>query len=231
MLNKVLHYADTTLVLGHRLSEWCGHAPMLEEELALANMGLDLIGQARSYYTYAAELEGKGRSEDDLCFLRGVGDYKNLLLVEQPRGDFAFTYVRQLAYAIYALAGHKKMLTSQDATLAAISAKAEKEMAYHVRHSAEWVIRLGQGTDVSHAKAQEALEEVWPFVGEMFEEDADLRPAWNAAFNKIVQQAGLKLPSSTWSQTGGRVGNHSEHLGHLLAELQYMQRAYPGAKW
>jgi ring-1,2-phenylacetyl-CoA epoxidase subunit PaaC len=235
LFERVLHLADTTLVLGHRLSEWCGHAPMLEEELALANMGLDLIGQARSYYAYAGEIEGKGRDEDALCFLRDVGDYRNLLLVEQPKGDFAFTMARQLAYAAFALAFHQNMRGCGDETLAAISAKAEKEMAYHLRHSAEWVIRLGQGTAVSHAKMQEAIDEVWPFVGEMFEEDGfgaeKLRAAWQSEMAKILHQATLKMPTNSWAQSGGRVGNHSEHLGHLLAELQYMQRSYPHATW
>ncbi len=241
-----LRLADTALVLGHRLSEWCGHAPVLEEELALANMGLDLIGQARSLYSYAGEVEGRGRGEDALAYLRDTGDYRNILLVEQPNGDFALTMVRQLFYAAFAHPFFETMAQSRDATLAAIAAKSARELAYHVRHAGEWVIRLGDGTEESHRRAQDAVDELWPYTGEMFETDeidraliatgvavdpAPIRPTWERTVTDILAEAVLTAPRRGWMQSGGRSGRHSEHLGHLLAELQFMQRAYPGATW
>ena len=241
-----LRRADDALILGHRLSEWCGHAPMLEEDMALANMGLDLLGQARELYTYAARVEGNGNDEDKFAYLRDVRQYRNLLLVEQPNGDFARTMVRQFFYAVFADLYWRAMVKSQDATLAAIAAKSEKESAYHVRHSSEWMVRLGDGTEQSHARAQTAIDDLWGFTGEMFETDeaervlidadiaADpvtLRPSWLKMISEIVSQATLTLPKSGWMQQGGRSGRHSEHLGHLLSELQSMQRTFPGATW
>lgn len=246
LLHYTLRLADNALVLGHRLSEWIGHAPVLEEELALGNMGLDLIGQARSLYGYAGEIEGKGRDEDALAYLRDAVSYRNILLVEQPNGDFAATMMRQLMYAAFAHPFMAALARSQDATLAAIAAKAEKEMAYHVRHSAEWVIRLGDGTEESRARAQAAVDELWPFAGEMFETDgvereliaagiaADpmpLKAEWERTMTRVLDEALLARPRDGWMQTGGRAGRHTEHLGHLLADLQYMQRTYPGATW
>src|ERR1043166_4584625 len=166
-----LRLADDALVLGHRLSEWCGHAPVLEEDLALGNVALDLIGQARSLYTYAGEVEGKGRDEDALAYRRDAGEYRNVLLVEQPNGDFAVTILRQLLYAAFAHPYFEALTRSKDATLAAVAAKSVKELAYHVRHAGEWTIRLGDGTEESHRRAQEALDELWPYTGEMFEID------------------------------------------------------------
>ncbi len=246
LLRAILRRADDALVLGHRLSEWCGHAPMMEEDMALSNMALDLIGQARALYTYAGEVEGVGRDEDVYAYLRDVTAYGNLLLVEQPNGDFARTIVRQLLFSAFIDPYWRQMMRSTDATLAAIAAKAEKESAYHLRHSAEWVIRLGDGTPESHQRAQRALDDLWPFTGEMFTVDAAertligagilpdpaaLRDEWHATLARVVEQATLKLPADGWMQAGGRDGRHGEHLGHLLAELQYMQRAYPGARW
>ncbi|MCZ7657576.1 MAG: phenylacetate-CoA oxygenase subunit PaaC [Xanthobacteraceae bacterium] len=246
LFTYTLRLADTALILGHRLSEWVGHAPVLEEDLAFGNMGLDLIGQARALYTYAGEVEDRGRDEDQLAYLRDAGEYKNLLLVEQPNGDFAVTMMRQLLYAAYAAPFHGALARSRDATLAAIAAKAEKEMAYHLRHSAEWIIRLGDGTAESHRRAQDALDELTPYAGEMFEVDgieralieagiavdpATIRPAFERTLDEVLAEATLTRPAGGFSQTGGRSGRHSEHLGYILADLQFLQRAYPGATW
>jgi len=241
-----LRRADDALILGHRLSEWCGHAPMLEEDMALANMGLDLLGQARELYSYAAKVEGKGNDEDKFAYLRDVRQYRNLLLLEQPNGDFARTMVRQFFYAAFADLYWRAMMRSSDTTLAAIAAKSEKEMAYHLRHSSEWIVRIGDGTEESHARAQTAIDDLWAYTGEMFAVDgseraladvgivvdpAGLRAAWLKTVTDVVREATLALPNSNWMQQGGRSGRHSEHLGHLLSELQSMQRTFPGATW
>jgi len=241
-----LRRADDALILGHRLSEWCGHAPMLEEDMALSNMALDLLGQARELYSYAARVEGRDNDEDTLAYLRDVRQYRNLLLVEQPNGDFAHTMVRQLFYSVFADLYWRAMMTSNDATLAAIAAKSEKESAYHVRHSCEWIIRLGDGTEESHARAQSAIGDLWAFTGEMFAiDDAErglidkgaaidptsLLPQWRMMVSRVVKDATLVLPENGWMQQGGRSGRHSEHLGHLLSELQHMQRTFPGVTW
>jgi ring-1,2-phenylacetyl-CoA epoxidase subunit PaaC len=238
--------ADTALINGHRLSEWCGHAPVLEEELALANLALDLIGQARSLYAYAGEIEGKGRDEDALAYLRDVTAYRNLLIVERPNGDFATTIVRQFLLSAFMHPFWEAMAGSTDATLAAIAAKAEKEIAYHLRHCGEWTARLGDGTEESHRRMEEALAEEWPYTGELFEMDeverglmacgvaADptrLKGRFDATIDRVLAEATLARPHDGWMQTGGRLGRHSEHLGHVLAELQYLQRTYPGATW
>src|SRR5882672_2246054 len=241
-----LRRADDALILGHRLSEWCGHAPMMEEDMALSNIALDLIGQARELYSYAAKVEGKGNDEDKFAYLRDVRQYRNLLLLEQPNGDFAHTMVRQFFYAAFADLNWRAMMNSSDATLAAIAAKSEKESAYHLRHSSEWIVRLGDGTEESHARAQGAIDDLWAFTGEMFQVDASERalidagtavdPAtlhaqWLKTVSDVVSEATLALPKSDWMQPGGRNGRHSEHLGHLLSELQSMQRTFPGATW
>jgi len=246
LFDYTLRLADTSLVLGHRLSEWCGHGPMLEEDIALANLGLDLVGQARSLYTYAGEVEGKGRDEDALAYLRDVYDFKNILLVEQPNGDFAATMVRQLLFSAFMHPFWFEMRMSRDATLAAIAAKSEKELAYHLRHSGEWVIRLGDGTAESKRRTEAALDTIWPFTGEMFESDpadqdlieagiaVDLttfRGIWTKTVDDVLERAGLARPDDGWMQTGGRIGRHSEHLGFILADMQFLQRAYPGAAW
>lgn len=241
-----LRRADDALILGHRVSEWCGHAPMLEEDMALANMGLDLIGQARELYTYAAKVEGAGNDEDKLAYLRDVRQYRNLLLVEQPNGDFARTIVRQFFYSAFADPYWRAMMKSKDETLAAIAAKSEKESAYHLRHTSEWMIRLGDGTEESHRRAQTAIDDLWAFTGELFhadQSDADLissgiaidpetlRGVWVETVSNVMGVATLKRPASDWMQKGGRIGNHTEHLGHLLSDLQSMQRTFPNATW
>ena len=241
-----LRRADDALILGHRLSEWCGHAPMMEEDMALSNIALDLIGQARELYTYAAKVEGKDNDEDKLAYLRDVRQYRNLLLVEQPNGDFAQTLVRQFFYSAFADLYWRAMMASHDTTLAAIAAKSEKESAYHLRHASEWIIRLGDGTEASHARAQAAIDHLWAFTGEMFVVDADerglihagiaidpdvLRGRWLKTVSDVIGEATLTLPQNNWMQQGGRTGRHSEHLGHLLSELQSMQRTFPGLTW
>jgi ring-1,2-phenylacetyl-CoA epoxidase subunit PaaC len=242
----VLALADDALVLGHRLSEWSGRAPMLEEDIALSNLGLDLIGQARLFYAYAGEIEGAGRDEDALAYLRDEHAYANLLIAEQPNGDFAGTMVRHLLYSAFVHPYFQSMQQSKDARLAAIAAKAVKEMAYHVRHSAEWVIRLGDGTEESHARTQTALDDLWMYTGEMFDvadgeralvgsgiapDRAAVKPAWDTTIDRVLAEATLKRPADRWMQTGGRAGRHGEHLGRLLAEMQVLHRAHPGAKW
>ncbi|MDE2331362.1 MAG: phenylacetate-CoA oxygenase subunit PaaC [Bradyrhizobium sp.] len=241
-----LRRADDALILGHRLSEWCGHAPMLEEDMALANMGLDLLGQARELYGYAAKVEGRSNDEDRFAYLRDVRQYRNLLLVEQPNGDFARTMVRQFFYAVFADLYWRGMMRSSDTTMAAIAARSEKESAYHVRHSSEWIVRLGDGTEESHRRAQAAIDDLWAYTGEMFAVDdsergliergiaidpAALRAPWLKTIAAVVGEATLALPGNDWMQKGGRGGRHSEHLGHLLSELQSMQRSFPGATW
>ena len=241
-----LRRADDALILGHRLSEWCGHAPMLEEEMALSNMGLDLLGQARELYSYAGKVEGKGNDEDRLAYLRDVRQYRNLLLLEQPNGDFARTMVRQFFYSVFADLYWRAMMKSGDATFAAIAAKSEKESAYHVRHSSEWIVRLGDGTEESHRRAQMAIDDLWAFTDEMFAVDDSerglidagiavdpetLRAPWLKTITAVIAEATLTLPKNDWAQQGGRSGRHSEHLGHLLSELQSMQRTFPGATW
>jgi ring-1,2-phenylacetyl-CoA epoxidase subunit PaaC len=241
-----LRRADDALILGHRLSEWCGHAPAMEEDMALANMGLDLLGQARELYSYAAEVEGKGNDADKFAYLRDVRQYRNLLLLEQPNGDFARTMARQFFYAAFADLYWRAMMKSTDPTLAAIAAKSEKESAYHLRHSSEWIVRLGDGTEESHTRAQTAIDDLWAYTGEMFAvDDAEralidagiaidplsLQAQWLITVTDVVDEATLALPKSDWMQQGGRNGRHSEHLGHLLSELQSMQRTFPGATW
>jgi ring-1,2-phenylacetyl-CoA epoxidase subunit PaaC len=246
LFDYTLRLADNALILGHRLSECCGHAPVLEEDLALPNMALDLIGQARALYTYAGQVEGKGRDEDSLAYLRDAVEYRNVLLVEQPNGDFATTILRHLLYAAFAHPYYEALAHSKDATLAGIAAKAVKEMAYHLRHASEWTIRLGDGTDESHRRVQDALDQLWPYTGELFEIDqveralieagvaadpAKVRPAWERTIKDALNEATLSRPRDAWMQTGGRAGRHSEHLGFILAELQFLQRSYPGATW
>ena len=242
----LLRRADDALILGHRLSEWCGHAPMLEEDMALANMALDLIGQARSLYAYAAEVEGQGSDENALAYLRREDAYRHLLLVEQPNGDFAQTILRQFLYSAFADPFWRATMASTDSTLAAVAAKAEKEMAYHLRHSAEWVVRLADSTPEARRRIEAALSRLWRYTGEMFEVDdaerglidkgvavdpATLAAGWRETVEQVFARATLAVPRDGWMQTGGRQGRHSEHLGHLLSELQYMQRAFPDATW
>ncbi len=241
-----MRLGDDALVLGQRLSEWCGHAPMLEVDLALANMGLDLLGQAQHFLAYAGALEGKDRDADQLAFHRDVLDFKNCLLVEQPNGDFAQTMARQFLFSTW----HELLLTaltqSNDATLAAVAAKGVKEVSYHARFASEWVVRLGDGTGESHARMVAGLDWMWRFVDELFIDDlidetvvamgagvskASLREAWDARIDATLAESGLERPAARRGVTGGRHGRHSEHLGHMLAEMQFLPRAYPDAVW
>jgi ring-1,2-phenylacetyl-CoA epoxidase subunit PaaC len=246
LVTLLVRLADDHLVLGHRLSEWCGHAPMLEEDLAMPNMALDLIGQARALYAYAAEIEGRGRSEDDFAYLRREREYLNCLLVERPNGDFAQTMLRQLYVAAYMEPFWKAAASSSDATLAGIAAKAVKEVAYHIRHAGEWVVRLGDGTEESRRRMEAAVEELAPYIDELFEDDAvtaaaaeagiapqpsSLRPAFDRIVGPIFAEAGLTFVTPPYSQRGGRKGMHGEAMGFLLADLQHIQRTYPGATW
>lgn len=246
LFDAVIALADDALILGHRLSEWSGKAPTLEEDLALSNLALDLIGQARLLYSYAGEIEGAGRDEDALAYLRDEADFRNVLLVEQPNGDFAATMMRQLFFAAFAHPYYQQLARSSDPRLAEIGAKAAKEMAYHARHAAEWIIRLGDGTEESHARALDALDQLWGYRGELLTmseseralaakgvlpDRAALQPIWEATIARVLDEATLPVPSPRYAQQGGRSGRHSEHLGHLLAEMQVLARAHPGAKW
>ncbi len=254
LFDYLLRLADTDLVLAQRLGEWVGKGPVLEEDIALTNVGLDLIGQARLWYAYAGEVESRyarpGRSEDQLAFLRDGDAYRNLQLVEQPNGNYADTIARQFYFDAWHLRVLDALATSPDARIAEVAAKAVKEVAYHVERSAEWVVRLGDGTDVSHARMQAALDDLWPYTGEMFAVDAveqvliddgtaadarTLHEPWQAAIAIVVAEATLTLPAGPWMQgggnRGGKQGVHTEHLGRLLAEMQFLQRAYPGATW
>jgi ring-1,2-phenylacetyl-CoA epoxidase subunit PaaC len=241
-----LRIADDSLILGHRVSEWCGHGPILEEDIALTNIALDLIGQATSLLEYAAKVEGKGRSADDLAFLRYEKEYTNALLVEQPNGDFGKTIVRQWLFDTFRLFFYDALRHSADEQLAAIAEKSLKETKYHCKHSSEWVIRLGDGTEESHARTQAAIDALWRFADELFYQDevdweliasgvaadlSQLRAPFMERIQQVLTEATLRLPENNWTQKGGRTGNHSEHLGYLLAEMQYMQRTYPGMEW
>ncbi len=241
-----LGLGDNALILGQRLAEWSSKAPSLEVDIALSNHALDLFGQASMLYTYAAEVEGQGRDEDALAFLRDVSDFRNVLLVEQPNGDFADTIVRHVLYTAFAVEQYDRLAVSADARLAAIGAKAVRELSYHLRHTGEWLVRLGDGTDESHQRAQKGLDNLWAYTGELFEcgpeiagivdagigpDPAELKPAWDKTLDGILDRATLTRPADGWMQTGGLEGRHSEHLGFMLADMQFMQRAYPGAKW
>lgn len=242
----LLRIADDHLILGHRLSEWCGHAPMLEEDLAMPNIALDLIGQARALYAYAAQIDDKDRTEDDIAFLRLEKDYHNILMVERPNGDFGHTMMRQYLFSSFMVLFWEQAQNSRDDTLAAIAGKAQKEAQYHVRHCAEWVIRLGDGTDESHARMVTAHDALCPYIGELFEVDnvaeagiaagiipkvSDLRKAWTTNVSSVFEQATLTPVFDHFPQTGGRIGEHTEDMGFLLAQLQFMQRSYPGMSW
>lgn len=246
LLALLIRLGDDHLILGHRLSEWCGHAPMLEEDLALPNMALDLLGTARMCYGYAAEIEGGGKTEDDYAFLRDGTAFRHILMVEQPNGDFAYTILRQFFFAAFMHPFWQEMTGSADQQLAAHAQKAVKELAYHIRHAGEWVIRLGDGTPESARRMGDALDALSPYVGELFETDsismaltkagilADMK-AVQSQFHTTVAQTfrAATLPdyAPEFAHSGGRRGRHTEHLGHLLAELQFMQRAYPGQSW
>lgn len=241
-----LRLGDDALILAHRLGEWAARAPELEEDVALTNIGLDLLGQARALLTYAGEVEGAGRGEDDLAYLRDERDFTNLQIVEHPNGDFAVTIARQLLFSAYQLAMYAELTQSADSTLAAVAGKAVKEVAYHRDHAVQWTLRLGDGTDQSHRRMQAALDRLWPFVDEMFEVDAllrrlaaagiavdvaALRPEWDRFVGGVLAEATLDLPESVWRAAGGRRGVHTEAFGYLLAEMQHLHRSHPGARW
>lgn len=247
LFDYLLRLGDNTLILGHRVSEWCGHAPVLEEDIALANTALDLIGQTQMWLGLAAQVEDAGRSADDLAMLRDVWDFRNLLLVEQPNGDFGQTMMRQCLFDTFHFELLTDLTTASDDRIAAIAAKALKEVTYHLDRSSETVIGLGDGTEESHTRMQAALDLLWPYVGEMFTADAidtqmhaagiapdlsTLRARFDTRIDKILTEATLTRPDSAFAQSGGKTGfRHSEHLGHLLTQMQWLQRAYPGASW
>ena len=234
LVQYTLRLADNALVLGHRLSEWCGHAPMLEEDIALANIALDLIGQARSLYAYAAAVEGEGRDEDALAYLRDAGEYRNVLLVEQPNGDFAQTIARQFLFSNWQELLMKEIAAAADPRLSAIGAKAVKEIAYHAKFASAWVVRLGDGTRESRARMIAGLDWMWRFVDELFDPKVgtpSLRAEWDMRIARTLAEARLEVPRPRRGVLGGRAGHHSEYLGHLLTEMQFLQRAYPGATW
>jgi ring-1,2-phenylacetyl-CoA epoxidase subunit PaaC len=237
---------DDALILAQRMAEWVASAPQIEEDVALANIGLDLLGQARSLLGYAGQVEGRGRDEDDLAFLRDEREFRNLQIVELPNGDFGVTIARLLLFATYQHLLYRGLAAGADATLAAIAAKAVKEVDYHVDHARSWVVRLGDGTAESHERMQAGLAAMWPYVAEMFTPDpqvdrlvvtgvavdvAALRPEWDARIGAVLAEAALDVPEPGWTARGGRRGLHTEHLGHLLATLQYLHRSHPGASW
>ena len=269
LLDYTIQLADNALIFGHRVSEWCGHGPILEQDIALTNTSLDHLGRARSLYQYAADqfnglpvedkknyftsvaiqniaAAGENITEDDLAYLRDGWDFKNVLLVEQPNNDWAYTIARSFFYDAFNFLFFTELVKSKDVTLAAIAEKSLKEVTYHLRWSSEWIIRLGDGTDESHSRMQKAVDDYWAFTGELFiMNDTDramqlqgigpdldqLKPRWMEKISEIFDEATIAMPAGAWSQQGGKEGRHSEHLGYILTELQYVQRAYPGMKW
>jgi ring-1,2-phenylacetyl-CoA epoxidase subunit PaaC len=246
LVEYVLRLGDDRLVLGHRLSEWCGHGPILEEDIAVANLALDLIGQATMFLGLAGELEGKGRDADALAFFRDSTAFRNALLVELPRGDFGVTMVRQMLFDAYSVVQLDALAACGHPDLAAIAAKSLKEAKYHLRHSSEWVVRLGDGTEESHRRVQEALDGLWRYTGELFQRDeideavaahgiavdADAaRARWEAIVHEVLRRATLEVTPVKLTASGGRRGRHTEHLGHMLAVMQSVARAHPGATW
>jgi ring-1,2-phenylacetyl-CoA epoxidase subunit PaaC len=246
LFEYILRIGDDSLILGHRMSEWCGHGPILEEDIAMTNISLDLIGQATTLLAYAGQVEGKGRNEDALAFLRFDRDYHNLLLVEQPNGDFGMTMMRQFLFDAFRKPYYERLQFSTNKQLAAIAEKSLKETKYHLKHSSEWVIRLGDGTDESHSRIQDSLNTLWRYTSELFysdEVDVEMQKAgvapnmsevfedWKKTVNAVLDEATIQIPTNNWKQEGGRKGMHSEHFGYILTELQYMQRAYPNMEW
>jgi ring-1,2-phenylacetyl-CoA epoxidase subunit PaaC len=246
LLAYVLRLADNALILGQRMVELVAAYPELEEELANANFALDYIGQARMFYTYAGELEGKDRSEDDFAFLRDENEYRNLLLIEQPNGHFGDSIAKLVLFEVFYLLQLEALVHCSDQRVTEIAARAEKEIRYHLRHNSQWLIRLGDGTELSHERAQEAIDKLWRFTGEMFAADEvdnvfenefdgpdlfRIRETWRDNVAGILEKATLAMPDDDWMASGGKAGRHSEHLGYMIAEMQYLQRAHPGATW
>lgn len=246
LIDYTLHLADNALILGQKNAAWCGHGPVLEQDIAITNISLDLIGQSRNLYQYAAALTGNGATEDSLAYLRKEREFKNCLLVEQPNGDWAKTILRQFFFSVYQYLLYGKLQYCKDEQLAAIAAKAIKEVAYHLRWSSEWVIRLGDGTPESHNRMTSAITELWQYSGELFKmadyesalikddmavDLAALKDEWTKRTTAICAEATLVVPEKIFMQTGGKEGIHSEHMGFILSDLQFMQRAYPNCEW
>ena len=246
LYNYILGVADNSLILGQRMGELCGHGPSLETDIACTNVSLDLFGQVRSYFQYVAELAGEDKTEDDIAFLRREREYKNVLLVEQPNTDFAYTIVRQFLFDVYHLMFLQELQSSKDDTLKAIAKKSIKEVSYHERFSTDWVIRLGDGTAESKERIQNAINSLWTYTDELFHQtEADkamvetgvgvdvttLKEAYYTKVTSVLEKATIETPESKWFQKGGKNGVHTEHLGYLLADMQYMQRTYPGMEW
>jgi len=246
LIKYILHLADNNLILGQRNAEWCGHGPVLEQDIALTNISLDLIGQARLLYQYAAELKGGESTEDTLAYLRTEREYLNVLLVEQPNGNWGDTIMRQFLYDAFNYFNYKALETSSDTQLAAIAAKSIKEVSYHLRFSSEWVVRLGDGTEESRDKMISAVNDLWKYTGEMFQATSyensikgagispdlgDIHSKWEEKVKEVLVEATIPVPSSPWMQNGGKKGIHSEHMGFILTELQYVQRTYPNLQW
>ena len=249
LVDYTLYLADSSLIMGHRLSEWTGHGPMIEQDIAITNIALDLIGQARNFYQYAAELindhNDKKVTEDDLAYLRDANEFKNLLITELPNGDWAKTICKVFFFSVWQFYFYQKMVYSKDKQLAAIAEKSLKEVTYHVKWSSDWVTRLGDGTEESKRRIEKAIEDLWPYTGEMFvpaDFEVDLKNSvlidvssikndWLEKVTSFFKEATLDIPGESWMQSGGKNGIHTEHLGYILAELQFMQRAYPGLEW
>lgn len=246
LFNYTLRLGDTSLILAQRLSEWTGHGPFLEEDLALTNIALDIFGRAKSLLEYAAKVEGKNRTEDQLAFFRNDREYFNLLITEQPNGDYAKTIIRQAMIDCFDLLFYTALSKSKDETLSGIAAKSIKEITYHKRHSFSWVIRFGNGTEESLTRLQNGFDEIWPFTEELFDMTADdetlikeniavdlksLKPQWEKEIFELLEKANIKLPEAVFMQHGSRKGLHSEHLSYILAEMQSIPRMHPTAKW
>ena len=248
LIDYSLHLADNALILGQRNAEWCGHGPVLEQDIAITNISLDLVGQARNFYQYAAELINQSTdqpihraTEDSLAYLRTEREFKNCLLVEQPNADWAQTILRQFFFSNYQFLLYQDLQKNNDRQLAAIAEKSLKEVTYHLRWSSEWVIRLGDGTAQSHQRMLQAIDELWRYTGELFnpadyekEAGADpslFQPQWLSKVKEVFDEATLAIPETTFMQSGGKTGTHTEHLGYILTELQYLQRAYPDSQW
>jgi len=246
LINYSLRLGDSALILGQRMAEWCSNGPILEEDIALSNIGLDLFGQSRTMLSYAGELEGKGRTEDDLAFKRTEREYYNVLLSELPNGHFGDTVARNFLHSAFFYHLYKALTTSKNDMIAAHAAKSIKEITYHLRHSAEWMVRLGDGTQESHEKIQQSLELVWPFTGDLFEmNEVDallikegiavdlntIKPLWDATINEVLERATLQRPEDGYMHSGRLNALHTEYLGHMLGDMQYMQRTYPNCEW
>ncbi len=246
LIDYTLHLADNALILGHRNSEWCGHGPVLEQDIAISNIALDLIGQARNFYQYAAQLTGNDATEDSLAYLRDEREFKNCLLVELPNGDWGQTILRQFFFSTYQYFLYRQLQKCGDEQLSAITEKALKEVSYHVRWSSEWVIRLGDGTEESKQRMLHAVDELWSYTGEMFVavgyelsafshgfgiDLSVVKNDWDEKIRSVFEEATLSIPVNAWMHTGGKEGKHTEHVGFVLAEMQFLQRAYPNSEW